>query len=76
MESSSPPFMSRVATPRQRRGLKTFLGPHRILERHCGIESPWAPGAPSPVWGPPRHPRGPPSHCRASASPAWCCTQS
>nr|KAF6483374.1 hypothetical protein HJG63_001945 [Rousettus aegyptiacus] len=33
MESSSPPFMSRVATPRQRRGLKTFLGPHRILER-------------------------------------------
>ncbi|ELK07264.1 hypothetical protein PAL_GLEAN10012513 [Pteropus alecto] len=33
MESSSPPFMPRAATPRQRRGLKTFLGTHRILDR-------------------------------------------
>lgn len=33
MESSSPPFVPRAATPRQRRGLKTFLGTHRILER-------------------------------------------
>ncbi|XP_023388743.1 uncharacterized protein C9orf50 homolog [Pteropus vampyrus] len=33
MESSSPPIMPRAATPRQRRGLKTFLGTHRILER-------------------------------------------